>query len=324
MADLRLGIDVGGTKTLLAALDDSAVITADVARARSRRVPTLRRTADQSLIIGHLARLVGEEMSAAVRRGDRIVSVGIGMPGLVTRVGVLRAAPNLDGVGDLDVAGGVRAAVDVPVAVDNDATCATVAEWTLGAGRGADDMVMVSLGTGIGGGIVSGGVLQRGAQGFAGEFGHMIVDPSGWECPCGRRGCWERYASGTALPALLVAHPAAGETPLSTRGAALTGRDVEDAARAGDPVATAVFATFADWIAVGLANLTNLFDPGRVVLGGGVSTASDLFIGAARRRLGELVYQPERRRLPDVVLAEFGDHAAAVGAALIGATVDAQ
>jgi glucokinase len=319
MADLRLGIDVGGTKSLLVVVDDSEQITPDGARSRSRRVPTPRRTADQSALIEHLVRLIDDERSAAERRGDRLVSVGIGMPGLVTRTGVLRAAPNLDGVGDLDVAAGVRASVGLPVAVDNDATCATVAEWVLGAGRGVDDLVMVSLGTGIGGGIVSGGVLQRGTQGFAGEFGHMIVDPSGWECPCGRRGCWERYASGTALPALLRAYPAPGGAPPAVDGIDLTGRDVEDAARAGDRTAIEVFETFAGWVAVGLASITNLFDPSRIVLGGGVSTASDLFLDEARRRLGDLVYRPERRRLPEVVLAEFGEHAAAVGAALIGA-----
>jgi len=318
MAHLRLGVDVGGTKSLVVTLDDSREVEPDVVRTGSRRVATPRGTADQALLTGHLVRLVTDEIRSATRRGDRVVSVGVGVPGLVTREGVLRAAPNLDGVGDLDVAGGLRAALDVPVAVDNDATCAALAEWRLGAGLGLDDVVVVSLGTGIGGGVVSGGVLQRGSQGFTGEIGHMIVDPTGWECPCGRRGCWERYASGTALADLWRHHPGRVASSLAGLPDEVTGARVEAAARAGDPVALDVFRDFADWLAVGLASITNILDPARIVLGGGVSTAHDLFLDRVRGRLAELVYQPARRRLPDVVTARFGDHAGAVGAALAG------
>lgn len=319
MADLHLGIDVGGTKSLVVTLDATSPITPESARRRARRAATPRGTVDQRALVDHLSRLIGEEVAAAGSSGDRIVGVGIGMPGLVTRAGVLRSAPNLDGVGDLDVAGGLAAAVDLPVLVDNDATCATVAEWLHGAGRGVSDLLVVALGTGIGGGVVAGGEVQRGAQGFAGEFGHMIVDPLGWDCPCGRRGCWERYASGSALSALARAHPDVERSALAPSLATdLTGERVRQAARDGDPVAIEVFASFARWVAVGLSNLTNLLDPDRIVIAGGVSSSNDLFLDAVRRDLGELVYQPERRRLPDIVPAVLGEHAGAVGAALLG------
>jgi glucokinase len=319
MADLRLGIDVGGTKSLVVTVADPGSPEPDTVRRSSHRVATPRGTTDQSVLVEHLIRLVSDEIEAAARHGDRIVSVGVGMPGLVTRQGVLRAAPNLDGIGDLDVAGGLRARVDLPVAVENDATCAALAEWLLGAATGLDDVVVVSLGTGIGGGVVAGGALQRGSQGFAGEVGHMIVDPTGRECPCGRRGCWERYASGAALPESWRSRPDRETSSLAGSTEMLTGAMIEAAARAGDQVALAVFDDFADWLAVGLASLTNILDPVRIVLGGGVSEVHDLFIDRARLRLGELVYRPERRRLPDLVVAAFGDHAAAVGAALAGA-----
>ena len=318
MADLYLGIDVGGTKSLLVTLDPASPVTPAMAGHRARRAATPRGAIEQRELVDHLAHLVVDEVAAAGRDGDRIVAVGIGMPGLVSREGVLRAAPNLDGVGDLDVAGGLAAVVDLPVLVDNDATCATLAEWRHGAGRGADDIVVVALGTGIGGGVIAGWELQHGAQGFAGELGHMIVDPLGWECPCGRRGCWERYASGSALPALARAHPDLAHSALAAALATgLTGEQMQDAARAGDRVAIDVFATFARCVAVGLSNLTNLLDPDRIVIAGGVSSSADLFLAAVRDAVGGLVYQPERRRLPDIVPAEFGEHAGAVGAALL-------
>lgn len=319
MADLHLGIDVGGTKSLIVPLDPATPVSIESVRRRSRRAPTPRGSVEQYVLVEHLGRLIVDEMAAVARAGDRIVAVGVGMPGLVTHSGVLRAAPNLDGVGDLDVAGALAEVVDLPVRVDNDATCATWAEWRHGAGRGASDLMVVALGTGIGGGVVSGGEIQRGAQGFAGEFGHMIVDPHGWDCPCGRRGCWERYASGSALPALARTHPDLGRSTLASSADGLSGEVVERAARAGDPVAREVFADFARWVAVGLANLTNLLDPDRIVIAGGVSSSIDLFLESARDGLRDLVYQPERRRLPAIVGAEFGDHAGAVGAALLAA-----
>ncbi len=160
------------------------------------------------------------------------------------------------------------------MAVTNDATCAALAEWRFGAGRGVDDMVMVTLGTGIGGGVVAGGRLIVGANGFAGEFGHMVVDPDGPPCPCGRRGCWERYASGSGLAQLARAAAVGGRLRRVVEVAGgdagmVRGEHVQAAAREGDPGAVAVVDEFARWVALGLVNLTNALDPARFVLGGG-------------------------------------------------------
>lgn len=249
-------------------------------------------------------------------------SVGVGVPGLVTRSGVLRAAPNLDGVADFEIGTLLSDRLGTDVVVDNDATCATLAEWQLGAGVGVANMMLITLGTGIGGGVVADRTLQRGVNGFAGEFGHMVVDPSGPPCPCGRRGCWERYASGSGL-AMLARDAAAGHRlhdvvrdaggdPQTVRG-----EDVQAAARHGDPEAMAVIEEFAWWVALGLSNLTNAFDPEVFVLGGGLASGADLYLDPITRWFGELLYQPDLRQVPRIEFARLGPLAGAVGAALL-------
>jgi len=183
-------------------------------------------------------------------------------------------------------------------------------------------MMLVTLGTGIGGGVVANGALLRGANGFAGEFGHMVVDPSGPQCPCGRRGCWERYASGSGL-AMLAREAATGHRLRDVVGQAsgdaqaVRGEHVQAAAREGDPEALAVIDDFSRWVALGLANLTNALDPELFVLGGGLASGSDLYLEPIRRWFGELLYQPHLRPIPRIEFARWGPLAGAVGAALL-------
>ena len=303
----RAGIDVGGTKFLGVVLDDDGTVVVEARR------PTPR---GPDAVISGLAEFARE-------LGD-FDSLGIGVPGLVTRTGVLRAAPNLVSVAELEVGPRVSAALGRSVSVDNDATCAALAEWQLGAARGADDVVMVTLGTGIGGGIIAGGRLQRGTNGFAGEIGHMVVDPEGPPCPCGRRGCWERYASGSGLARLAreaavgrrvdrVVELAGGDPEL------VRGEHVQAAARESDVRALAVIDTFGRWVAIGLANLANVLDPAMFVLGGGLAASADLYIGPISRWFRELLYAPELRPHPELVFASLGERAGAVGAALLPA-----
>jgi glucokinase len=231
-------------------------------------------------------------------------------------------AANLDGVADFDVASGLRAQIDCPVRVDNDATCAALAEWRLGAGRGSDDIILVTLGTGIGGGVVAGGALQRGHNGFTGEFGHMVVDPYGPPCVCGRRGCWERYASGSGL-ARLAREAAVGRRVSRVLDLAdgdpeaVRGEHVQLAAREGDRDALAVIDEFGRWVALGLVNLTNALDPEVFVLGGGLAAGADLYLGPIQRWFGELIYAPNLRTHPRVAFAHWNERAGAVGAALL-------
>jgi len=310
---VRVGIDVGGTKALGVVLDASGSVVAEERRPTPRGENSLGPLVDTLV---ELANDLGVDGS-----------LGIGVPGLVTRDGVLRAAPNLDGVADFAVAELVGERLGHSVSLDNDATCATVAEWQLGAGRGASDLILVTLGTGIGGGLVADGVLHRGRNGFAGEYGHMVVQPDGPRCPCGRRGCWERYASGSGL-AMLAREAATGRRLRSVvehaggDPQAVRGEHVQAAAREGDEEALAVIDDFGRWVALGLSNLTNAFDPEVFVLGGGLAEGAELYLEPITRWFGELLYQPHLRPSPRIEFAEWGPLAGAVGAALLPGLVE--
>jgi glucokinase len=302
---LAAGIDVGGTKCL------GVVITPDGTVVREEKWPTPR---GGDAIIEVLA-----ELADALRPWD---TLGAGVAGLVSRDGVLRAAPNLPGVRELAVRERLSAKLGAPVWVDNDASCAAVAEWRFGVAQGAHEVVLVTLGTGIGGGHVVEGRPARGANGFAGEPGHMVVDPNGPPCVCGGRGCWERYASGAGL--IRFAREAAEGGRLD-RAVDLAGGEVEAvrgehlraAALEGDHDARVVFDLFAWWVALGLVNLTNLLDPELLVIGGGLAEAADLYLDGVRRHVGELLYAPSHRPHPRIEVAHLGERAGAVGAALL-------
>jgi glucokinase len=301
----RVGIDVGGTKCLGVVLDDAGIVVEE------QRRPTPPGT---EAFVDTLAELAG-----ALGVTD---SLGIGVPGMVTRSGVIKASPNLIDIVDFEVGRMLSERLGFLVEVGNDATCAAAAEWQVGAARGATDMVMVTLGTGIGGGVVAGGQLIRGANGFTGEIGHMVVDPVGLPCPCGRRGCWERYASGSGLAQIARAAAIgkrlrrvvqlAGGDPENVRG-----ENVQAAAREGDADALDVIDTFGRWVALGLVNLTNVLDPQMFVLGGGLAASGDLYLGPIQKWFTELLYAPDLRPHPQLVFASLGERAGAVGAALM-------
>jgi glucokinase len=261
-------------------------------------------------------------VARAVCGGGELAGVGVGVPGLVDRSGVLRFAPNLPGVADMAIQSPLEAALGVPVRVDNDATCAVWGERQLGAAHGYDDVVLATLGTGIGGGVVAGGRLLRGANGFAGEIGHMVVDPDGPPCPCGQQGCWERFASGSGLGALAKRAAAEGRAGrvLALAGgdpASVRGEHVSVAAAEGDAEACAVFADFGWWVALGLANLANVFDPQAFVLGGGLVEAGELLLEPVRAAFTGLLTGGSHRPAVDIVPASLGERAGAIGAACL-------
>jgi glucokinase len=280
-----LGIDVGGTKCHGVCVDPSGELIAE------KVLPT----PSAGELVELLARLVDE-----LGGGE---SVGVGVPGLIGRDGVIHSSPNLSGARRLAVAEPLRQVLGVEVAVENDATCALVAEVRLGRLRGVRDAWLVTLGTGIGGALLADGEVRRGSQGFAGEVGHMRVVPDGLTCPCGRGGCWERYASGAAL----------GEMA----GARST-HEVIAAARAGDRAAAALMATWVDWIGVGVAALANATDPEVIVIGGGLIEEHDLFLDDVAVALRHHLYAADERRVPTIRATSFGHRSGAIGAALLG------
>lgn len=288
-----IGVDVGGTKVLGVVVDDAGAVVA------SHRVPT---PSGGDAVVDAMLGVIGELR----RERDDVVAIGAGVPGLVDRDGVLRFAPNLPGVVELPVGRLLYDASRLPVTVDNDNTCALWGEHVAGAARNASDVVLVGLGTGIGGGLLLDGRLVRGAHGFAGEIGHMVVARGGIPCVCGRNGCWERYASGTALGRM------AREAGIGERG-----EDVTAAAIAGDAAALALFDEFADWFAVGLVNLVHALDVSRCVIAGGLVEAGEVLLDAVRRAFGARLVAPDHRPPVEIVGASLGERAGAIGAALL-------
>ena len=299
---MLIGVDLGGTKCAGVVLSDGNAVLAEAVR------PTpIGGDAVLATIIEVIDELVAQAAPQAARRADsapRAVRIGIGVPGLVTPDGVLRFAPHLFGVREVPLRDLLRARLPAGalVVVENDNTAATWGERMAGAACGIDDVLYVGLGTGIGGGIITGGVLQRGHHGFAGEFGHMTVDRDGERCVCGRRGCWELVASGTAL----------------SRLAGRAGEGVTAAARSGDAQALDVLDRFAGAVASGLSNLIVTLDPAVVVLGGGVLDPPEPLLELIRKRLSPALGDAgSHRPRPDIRAAALGRRAGAIGAALL-------
>ncbi len=298
--DLSFGVDIGGTKVLGVAVDPEGEVVAEVRVATPQLGTQVPSSEPVGAEVADAVRTVVERLESAVAERAPVVSlpglgapdtgaraarrIGVGAPGMVDRTGVLRFAPNLPGAAGADLAGLLAGRLPgATVLVENDANLAALAEYRLGAAAGSDHVLMVTLGTGIGGGLLDGGRVRTGAYGFAGEIGHMVVDPSGPPCPCGRRGCWERYASGGGLGRLAREAAYAGRLH---QVVALAGGDPEDvrgehvtrAALDGDAGALAVVDDLGWWIALGLANLTAVVDPARIVIGGGLAEAGEVLL----------------------------------------------
>lgn len=304
-----IGVDIGGSKMLAVLLGPDGTVYDALKR------PTPSRATDVVDQVLELSNRLAPEQAAGL-------PLGVGCPGMVDRAGTAHFCPHLH---DLDgFALGHELAVSrhpgAVTAVLNDATAACWAEHRLGAAVGTDDVLMITLGTGIGGGAVIGGRLLQGAHGFAGEFGHMVVDPDGPPCPCGKRGCWERFASGGGLRERAREAARDGRLPAVLERAggardALVAEHVSAAAQAGDQDALALLGDLAYWLALGLANLANALDPALIVLGGGLMQAGELVLGPTREAFAAAV-EGARARDVRIVAANFGERAGAVGAAL--------
>lgn len=311
---LAIGIDIGGTKVAGGLVDVDGNITH-----RARR-DTPHRSKSPSVVENTIVDVV-DELLQIVGSGT-VAAVGIGAAGFVAadRATVV-FAPHLSWRHE-PLQEALQKRIAVPMFVDNDANAAAWAEWKFGAAQGETHLMMITLGTGIGGGILINGEVQRGRFGIAGEFGHMQIVPGGHRCECGNRGCWEQYASGNALVrearSLFSANsPIASDLFDRAEGVPgnLTGPLITEAARDGDPTACELLAEIGNWLGLGIANLAAAFDPGTFVIGGGLSAAGDLLLASARetfkRQLTGRGYRPEAR----IVAAELGNDAGLIGAA---------
>ena len=320
MTDLVIGVDIGGTKVLAGEVDDAGRVVATARRS------TPGRRVEVELVEDALTEAVME-----VAAGRPIAGVGLAAAGFVDAEGErVMFAPHLPWRAD-PTRSRLEARWGVPVALDNDANCAALAELAVGAARGFSDVLLVTMGTGIGGALTVNGRLLRGRNGMAGEFGHMQVVPGGHACECGGTGCWEQYTSGNALVRYARARLDAAtredqsllEELCDDDPSNLTGPMITEAAEAGDGLALQAFGVIGDWLGVGIANLVAAFDPQLVVIGGGVSAAGDLLLDPAREGLARSLVGAGHREIPDVVRSAFGPESGVVGAATLArATAD--
>lgn len=307
---LTIGIDIGGTKVLGGVVDSSGKILA------THREPTPKEGgAALTQTIVDVARVLLKDHDAT--------AIGVSAAGFVSSDReTMLATPNISGWNGVNLKAAIGGELNLPVVIENDANSAAWGEAQHGAGVGEDQMMMITVGTGIGGGAVIGGKLHRGAYGVAAEFGHLRVVPEGHLCGCGARGCFEQYASGNALmrhvrEAINAAPDAAHN--LLTRGdgtiEGLAGHHITEAARDGDPIALAGFNTTAQWLGAGIASLSVLFDPACVVIGGGVIDAGEILLAPTRAALERYMPFSGKHPSPRVVAATLGNDAGLVGAA---------
>jgi glucokinase len=304
---VAIGIDVGGTKLVAATVaGDGTVLD------RQRRETPARDAESLLTTLRHCIHELGG--------GGGELPVGVGIAGLVTPDGEVRYGANI-GVRDLPLAARLEPSAGSPVTVVNDASAATFGEQRVGAGRGHEHLLMFTLGTGVGGGVVVAGQLVLGHGGLAGELGHVIVDEGGRACPCGNRGCVEAYASGTSIG--LIARERLVDLSVDTilrDERELTGKTVTQAALSGDEFASSILVEAGRWLGVAAGSLVNVLDPAVILVGGGAALRSSRWVlPAAEAALAEHLIGSPWRAAPPMELAALGDDAGMVGAALLAA-----
>ncbi len=306
---LTCGIDVGGTKILGGVVDKSGTIVEEL-RVESPAT-------DVEAIEEAIASLVLELSSRHTIEG-----VGVGAAGYIDKSrSTVMFAPNI-AWRDVNLKAELEERVDLPVVIENDANAAAWGEFRFGAAEDVDDLLLITVGTGVGGGLVLDGSLYRGAFGVGAEIGHMRVVPGGELCGCGNRGCFEQYASGTAL--VREARDAAQAGSLLARGvldraggdpAKITGPLITEAAQDGDAFARESLATLGRWLGEGIASLAAVLDPAAVVIGGGVSEAGDLLLEPARAAFAAQLTGRGHRPMLQIRKATLGNRAGLIGAA---------
>ena len=317
-AEYYLGADIGGTGVKYIITDEQG------AAVHQGEVPTDPHSAKRTL--GRLAMEVAEKICPSQGSGEatfsKLAAVGLACAGIVNPdSGHLGRSPNLPGWEDTDLKRIIANEFqDKPSIVANDVNAALYGEFSFGAGRGCRNLVMIALGTGVGGGIMLNGQLVLGSHNGAAEIGHMVLDPSGPTCACGGVGCLEAWAGSVAIlkQARLLAKVELKDTALSQlvqeKGDDLTTLHLSQLAEQGDAASLALFAEVGHRLGHAVGNLVNLLDPDRVIIGGGVAKAGDLILGPCRALVPQMVLAEEAQNLP-IVPAELGHMAAAVGAA---------
>ncbi len=306
MASNAVGVDVGGTKIAAGVVSPEGEILAEV------RYPTPH---SPEKLVETIVRSIRE-----VSDGHEVGGVCLAVPGhILAQENKVVFSANLHAIEGIPLKDEVEPEIGVPLTIENDASAAAWGEFRFGAGSEVDHLVFITLGTGIGGGVISHGVLLRGAQGSGGELGHVTVHATGPRCACGNRGCLEALASGTAIGrrgrAAAVEKPESALGRIAARRQVL-GEDVTELAREGDEAAISVLEETGVWLGIGLAGFVNVFNPEVAAVGGGAMAAGDLILASARREM-RLRARPPSRDLVEVQVATLGPKSGLLGAAAL-------
>lgn len=310
---MKIGIDLGGTNTVVGLCTDEGKLI------HKRSIATKRGNPDGLCIdVRELARAVCADMGT---KPSQVCQIGIGVPGSFDKkTTTLTFGPNIN-MRNVNFSHTFAPDFSCSVHLDNDANCAVLGEYTAGAGRGIENVIMLTLGTGLGGGIIINGKLYTGFNDIAGEMGHMVICFDGAPCNCGRRGCWEVYSSATGM--IRLAAQALQETPKSIlsqyqaeKGRALTAKIICEARDAGDAVADQVFDQYVAYLACGMNNVIAMMQPERIILGGGVAGYGEKLLRPIQKLVRRDLMQADGEKT-EVVLAQLGNDAGIIGAAML-------
>ncbi len=309
----RIGIDVGGTNVKIALVNDKGNII------YSNSIPT-RAEMGYEYTINNMKDAIAELIKETKSDKKSIEGIGFGFPGQIDyKKGVVRLAPNIPGWVEVPIAEIMEKEFGIPTRVDNDVRCAALGELNYGAGIGCENLICITVGTGIGSGLIINGKLVRGASNAAGEIGHIKLDMHGGPlCGCGDRGCLEAFASGPSIVAMAEEYIKGGK---STKYRELANPDitpyiVSEAAKQGDPVAKRIFTIVGEYIGIGLASVVNLLNPEKIIIGGGVAAAGDLLLNPIKENLIKRA-MPIAGSAVEIVPAQLGNSAGVIGASLL-------
>lgn len=321
MGKYIIGIDLGGTKIATAVADSKGNILKQI------NIPTL---ADKGadIVIDRVISSVDKILEESGINIKDVASLGIGVPGHVdAQKGIITKAPNLPGFENIEIRKKLKKHFPIEIIIDNDANAATIGEFKLGAGKNKQNMLFITVSTGIGGGLVIGGNIYHGSSNNAGEIGHMILDPKGPKCNCGNRGCLEAFASGPAMAKRAI-KKLSNESKIREEASILvnmvdgdvekiTSKEISIAASEGDKFSMEIIKENAEYIGIGLVNIINVIDPEVIVLGGGVSMIGKPLFKAIKKTM-ENYSSINKNNLPDVIPAELGYDAGIIGAIALG------
>ena len=314
MAKNRIGIDVGGTNVKLALVNENGQIV------YSNSVPT-RAEMGYEFTVNNIKQAIYELLKETKLEAKDIQGIGFGFPGQVDyKAGIVRNAPNIPGWVEVPIAKLIEDEFHIPTRVDNDVRCAALGELNYGAGKGCENMVCITVGTGIGSGLIINGKLVRGASNAAGEIGHIKLQMhKGPICGCGDTGCFEAFASGPSIVAMAEEYIKGGKSTKyreMANGTAITPFIVCEAAKAGDPVAQRIFTIMGEYLGIGLSSVVNLLNPEKIIIGGGVADAGEILmrplVDTLRKRAMKIAGSAV-----EVVPAQLGNTAGVIGASLL-------